>query len=33
MGARARAFVAESADPEKYRHSLAASIRRLAGRC
>jgi glycosyltransferase involved in cell wall biosynthesis len=33
MGARARAFVAESADPEKYRHTLAASIRRLAGHC
>src|SRR5258708_6061606 len=33
MGARARTFVAASADPERYRHSLAASIRRLAGHC
>jgi starch synthase len=32
MGERGRAFIAESADPEKYRHTLAASIRRLAGR-
>jgi alpha-maltose-1-phosphate synthase len=31
MGERARAFIAESADPEKYRRALAAAIRRLAG--
>ncbi len=32
FGERARAAIADSADPEKYRHTLAASIRRLAGR-
>lgn len=32
MGERARAFVAESADPENYRETLAGFIRRLAGR-
>lgn len=32
MGARARRFMAASADPERYRHTLAAAIRRLAGR-
>jgi glycosyltransferase involved in cell wall biosynthesis len=31
MGERARAFVARTADPERYRAALAASIRRLAG--
>lgn len=31
MGARARAFIQSSADPERYRQTLAAHIRRLAG--
>jgi alpha-maltose-1-phosphate synthase len=31
LGTRARAFVARTADPEHYRATLAASIRRLAG--
>jgi glycosyltransferase involved in cell wall biosynthesis len=31
MGARGRAFVARTADPEHYRAALAAAIRRLAG--
>jgi alpha-maltose-1-phosphate synthase len=32
MGAHGRAFIAASADPERYRQTLAASIRHLAGR-
>ena len=32
MGTRARAFIAGSADPERYRRDLAAAIRRMAGR-
>jgi len=32
MGTRGRAFIAASADPERYRHGLAAAIRRIAGR-
>jgi glycosyltransferase involved in cell wall biosynthesis len=32
MGARARTLIAASADPERYRHGLAAAIRRVAGR-
>jgi glycosyltransferase involved in cell wall biosynthesis len=32
MGTRARAAIAASADPERYRRDLAAAIRRVAGR-
>jgi glycosyltransferase involved in cell wall biosynthesis len=32
MGTRGRAFIAASADPERYRHDLAVAIRRVAGR-
>jgi Glycosyl transferases group 1 len=32
MGTRARAFIAASADPERYRRDLSAAIRRVAGR-
>jgi glycosyltransferase involved in cell wall biosynthesis len=32
MGTRGRAFIAASADPERYRRALAAAIRRVAGR-
>lgn len=32
MGARGRAFIAASADPDRYRQALAAAIRRIAGR-
>jgi glycosyltransferase involved in cell wall biosynthesis len=32
MGTRGRAFIAASADPERYRRDLAAAIRRVAGR-
>jgi glycosyltransferase involved in cell wall biosynthesis len=32
MGTLGRAFIAASADPERYRHDLAVAIRRVAGR-
>jgi hypothetical protein len=32
MGMAARAFIAASADPGRYRRDLSAAIRRVAGR-